>query len=503
MSVGLLPAAAVAGDKAVALDQDRRNVVRLLAGELLSGLNPKEETARVPASISSKLKTSAWELKQWWEDKAQNKAGGEIRKIAIWPFWKDDTVIAGDFAEILSDSLLVELIRHKAPGDEYVAREDLTILTQEIDDFNQLRQSSEKIGKLMRNAGADILIIGELKPDSDGQAVFVRYRATNVSSGGIIATSDWHRLTYDFDATAAMSVSDAIKRSSAHFRRSLPSLRTIRPQGIRYGGSGIQTQFGKWFSSRLVAELRQKPVSGGQTINVADAVIPENKIRTRGLKLAHKTADSEMAAAPTDDYILSGRYWVLGDKVDLQLTLRDGSGNIQSWQGDIRARSIKLTLKPDKTYQDERDNDNLGPISLRIRSNRGANPVFRTGQKMTLFIETGRDSYLYCFYRQADRSIMRVFPNRYHRDAFVPGGRDLHIPGPAMAFDWIVEPPTGIELMKCFAFDRDIADELPQSVQSRDFDPLPYRSLAELSRELRQIPRVGIAENSMVVNVEQ
>ena len=72
-----------------------------------------------------------------------------------------------------------------------------------------------------------------------------------------------------------------------------------------------------------------------------------------------------------------------------------------------------------------------------------------------------------------------------------------------MRFDWIVEPPTGIEIMKCFAFDRDIGDELPRLVQKLDFQPLPSRSLADLNRELRTIPRVGIAEISMVVNVEE
>ena len=57
--------------------------------------------------------------------------------------------------------------------------------------------------------------------------------------------------------------------------------------------------------------------------------------------------------------------------------------------------------------------------------------------------------------------------------------------------------------MKCFAFNQDIGDELPHLVQKLDFKPLPYRSLADLNRVLRTIPRVGIAENSMVVNFEE
>ncbi|MBC8451942.1 MAG: DUF4384 domain-containing protein [Rhodospirillaceae bacterium] len=474
-----------------------------MAGELLSGLNPKTKAAKPKSTLSTRLKKSAWELKQWWDDKTPEGAEPRKRKIAIWPFWREESVVSEDFAEMLSDSLLAELVRGKDQGDEYVAREDLKIVTQEIDDFNQLRQSSEKLGKLMRNAGADVLIIGETKPESNGRTVYVRYRATNVSTGGIAATTDWYRLEYDFDRTPTMGIADAIKRSAAHFRMQLPTMRTIRPQGVRYGDSGIQTPFGKWFSARIIGELRKARGTAGQTINVADAVISERKAKTRGLKLAQKSADREMTATPTDDYILSGRYWVLGEKVDVQLTLRDGSDNILTWQGDVRASSIDLSLEPDETYQNERDGDRLGPISLRIRSNRGANPIYRTGQKMVLFIEAGRDSYLYCFYRQADGAIMRVFPNQFHRNAFVAGGRDLHIPGPSMRFDWIVEPPTGIEIMKCFAFDRDIADELPRLVQKLDFKPLPYRSLADLSRDLRTIPRAGIAENSMVVNVEE
>ena len=503
MLLCLFPAVSAAADKKPTPRTDRHEIVRIMADELLAGLNPKNKVSKSKPTLSTRLKKSAWELKQWWDDKALEGAGPRKRKIAIWPFWREESVVSEDFAEMLSDSLLAELIRHKGPIDEYVAREDLKIVTQEIDEFNQLRQSSEKLGKLMRSAGADVLIIGEAKPESNGRTVHVRYRATNVSTGGIAATTDWYRLEYDFDRTPTMGIADAIKRSAAHFRKQLPTLRTIRPQGVRYGDSGIQTPFGKWFSARVIGELRKARGTAGQTINVADAVISERKAGTRGLKLAQKTADREMTATPTDDYILSGRYWVLGEKVDIQLTLRDGSDNIVTWQGDVRANSIDLALEPDETYQSERDSDRLGPISLRIRSNRGANPIYRTGQKMVLFIEAARDSYLYCFYRQADGAIMRVFPNQFHRTAFAAGGKDLHIPGPSMRFDWIVEPPTGIEIMKCFAFDRDIADELPRLVQKLDFKPLPYRSLADLSRDLRTIPHVGIAENSMVVNVEE
>ena len=64
------------------------------------------------------------------------------------------------------------------------------IVLQDIDDFKQLRTPSEKITKHNRNAGADILIIGEERPGSNGQSVYMRYRATNVSKVAIPATTD-------------------------------------------------------------------------------------------------------------------------------------------------------------------------------------------------------------------------------------------------------------------------------------------------------------------------
>jgi len=490
---------ATAAEKTTTARADRHEVVRLMAQDLQRGLS-QSAAPQTQNSFADRVKQSAWELKQWWE---AGSAPPQKRKIAIWPFWQEESVVSEDFAEMLSDSLLAALLQEKDPRDEYVAREDLKIVTKDIDDFNSLRQSSEKIGALIRSAGADILIVGEVKPESDGQTVYVRYRATNVSTGAIPATTDWYKLEYDFDRTPTMGIADAVKRSAAHFRIRLAPIRTIRPQGIRFADSGIQTPFGRWFASRLIAELSKMRGSDGQTINVADAVITDEKTQTRGLELARKTADLAMTADPTGDYVLSGRYWLLGEKVDLQLTLQDGRGTKTTWQGDVRTSSIDLPVLPEDTLQGERETDRLGPISLFIRSNRGANPVYRTGQKMVLFVEASRDSYLYCFYRQADGSIMRVFPNRHHRDARIPGGAAQHIPGAAMPFDWIVAPPTGVEIMKCFAFDRDVGDELPRLVRKLDFEPLPYGSLADLSQELRTIRRAAVAENSMIVNVEK
>ena len=91
----------------------------------------------------------------------------------------------------------------------------LKIVIQEIDDFNQLRTRSEKITKLNRNAGAEILIIGEEKPDSNGQSVYMRYCAFNVSKVAIPVTTDWYRSAYGCDRKPTIEAAEAIKQSAA------------------------------------------------------------------------------------------------------------------------------------------------------------------------------------------------------------------------------------------------------------------------------------------------
>ena len=465
----------------------RREVVSGLAEELLRGLN------------SSDLKDgSFWGMEKWWPAKEKR-----TRKIALWPFWKNKAVISEDFAQMLNDSLLVRLIQGKGPNDRYMVREELKVVTQELDEFSSLREASEKISNLMRQAGADLLIIGEVKPNPTGKSLNVHYKAVNIASGEVVAATSWYALDYDFGQTTAIGVNEAIQASARYFRDKLDVIKTLRLQGIRYRDSGVYTPFGNWIAGRLVSELRKEAVKYGETIVIGDAFVPEGK--HRGIKLSERPAEREMVADAIGDYVLSGDYWDLGNTVDLRLKLT-GSGNTEElWQGNIRRDSISvnLALKPPKDYIEERRTDGLGPITLRISSSRGRNPIYRIGQKMVLFIEVSQDGYLYCFYRQADSTVKRIFPNHYHKSARIEGGAPQMIPSKSMRFDWNISMPTGTEIVKCFAFDREIEHRLPSVIRKLDLKPLPYHSLDEVNVMLRQIRGVGIAENSMIVNIEQ
>lgn len=476
-------------------------VSRSLARELLDGLNVPPVKKKGWDKLVEK---SLWAIEKFSDKKKNSQKKSDHRKVAVWPFWKDELRISKDFAKAVSESVLAELVRGTISYNRFIARDELTKLTQDIDDFNSLKHSSEKINQLMRNAGADAIITAQIRP-VNSKNLGITYKAVEVGTGVILAQTRFHALVYDFDVDKTLAVDDGIKASAAYFAKTLGRIQTIRPQGMHYQDTGVQTSFGRWFAKRFVGELNRVVGDKDNSMVIADAVIKGSDIRRRGLRLSERTAESIMTEQPTGDYVFGGEYWDLGKTIDVQISMTGGDGKRKTWQGNVRRKSIskELTLRPKKDFSSARKNDGVGPISLRLSSTRGQNPVYRLGQKMVLFVEASRDSYLYCFYRQANGKVMKIFPNRYRKSALISATSLRKIPDKSMKFDWVVEAPVGTELVKCYAFDRDVAVDLPKSIREIDFEALPYRSLDGITRALRQIRNAAIAENSMVVNVEK
>ena len=77
-----------ASEKLPASDEARHVVIRQMADDLLRGLYPQNHPSNEQQSLTEKLKKSAWELKQWWnEDKTQNSN----RKLK-WLFGHSDAI---------------------------------------------------------------------------------------------------------------------------------------------------------------------------------------------------------------------------------------------------------------------------------------------------------------------------------------------------------------------------------------------------------------------------
>lgn len=483
-------------------------VIESVVRDLVDGLS-----GRLSAKTKDKGTAEQWyEASTWYVKEKIKEFKGEVaadprRKIALWPFWKEgDLAVDADFARVLGFTLRALLVNGVGADYKVVTREELLRLETEIDDFNILKVSAEKTNQLIRGAGADVLVVVHLIPN-DSASVMVSASAQEVLKGVTLAEAAPRALAYDFDTAASLSLEQSLRQAAAFFVDKLPDLHTLRPQGLRYQDSMVQTPFGKWYANRFHVEINRQArrIDPGRAITIAEATIPAGRIRTRGLDLVETPVAGMMADERRGDYVVRGVYWDLGDTVDMQLHLTDAKGGTTAWQGYIRKSAIGAPLleglKP--KVVPEFDSQPVGPIGFTLASEKGEDPVYRIGQKLVLLIQASRDSFLYCFYKQADGVVMKIFPNRAQKNARVFGKAVQRIPSSSMGFEWRVAEPPGTEQVKCFAADRDVAKHLPRVIREQDFLPLPYKTLSEINRIFRKLPETALAEARMVINVER
>ena len=141
------------------------------------------------------------------------------------------------------------------------------------------------------------------------------------------------------------------------------------------------------------------------------------------------------------------------------------------------------------------------PINLQISSARGPTPVYRIGEDLELLIELDDDAWVYCFYLQANGSLVMLLPNRYRKLTRLDGGQTHAIAGDDFPFSLMLTEPVGEEMLHCFASGQHLDAELP--VDLRDLEgavleaPLSYRFLDAF----RAIPGVSITEATLSVTV--
>ncbi|MDR1463203.1 MAG: DUF4384 domain-containing protein [Azoarcus sp.] len=129
------------------------------------------------------------------------------------------------------------------------------------------------------------------------------------------------------------------------------------------------------------------------------------------------------------------------------------------------------------------------PLRLTLATTHGSNR-FRPGENIVLNLAPNRDAYVYCFMQDENQTIMRFFPNRFIKDAFVPA-RGMNLPKRG-EFNINASASGGRETIVCFAADRDVFTDLPANIVSSDFEALPVRNLAEVNAAFHRLGGVGV-----------
>jgi hypothetical protein len=142
----------------------------------------------------------------------------------------------------------------------------------------------------------------------------------------------------------------------------------------------------------------------------------------------------------------------------------------------------------------------VAPLSLAVGS-ASATTVFQRGAAVDLLIKPSRDAHVYCYLRDENASIQRIYPNRFAKDSLVAAARPLEMPG-KQRFQIVANQKGVRETVACFATDRDVLTDLPAAAAGTDFAPLGAASIAELKAAFAATTRNQFAEGYFNVDIK-
>ena len=260
---------------------------------------------------------------------AAARPGGETLTIAVWPHPIGRTPVPDSLAQEYNDRLLAALLEAGGQRHRFVARESLRAVVADLAESTDPGESMDEVlAALAERAQADVLIVCKLRALGD-DGLQISYRAVDVQNGTMLAATSHRRLAIASSevgaAASALSLEQALDDATDTLVRRAPSLQILRLTGLRYQDSGQETPFGRYLEGRL-----------------ADALVEayENPLTGRSIVLRQ--------APEQADYQLAGTYWDLVEVVEVRLSLRDETGVVAVWRGQIRSASLpaKLTLRP-------------------------------------------------------------------------------------------------------------------------------------------------------------
>ncbi len=120
------------------------------------------------------------------------------------------------------------------------------------------------------------------------------------------------------------------------------------------------------------------------------------------------------------------------------------------------------------------------------------------GDRLELRIETAASGYLYCFYTDEDRRLLRFYPNRFGDGGYVNADAVLEIPG-AMPFEITASTRGETEVVNCFLTARDVLAELPDPIRTADFEGLSGVSISQVREGLRRVAGAQVAEGELLI----
>lgn len=119
-----------------------------------------------------------------------------------------------------------------------------------------------------------------------------------------------------------------------------------------------------------------------------------------------------------------------------------------------------------------------------------AKPQYRDGESFSFRIVASTPGYVYCYGKDADNPIQRIFPNRFTPDPRIEPGKPLELPG-GQRFGLTASDNLQIA---CLAAPREVYNDVPPALRWGDFQALnAVRGMDDLRRILEAVAKEPVA----------
>lgn len=437
---------------------------------------------------------------------------GERRSMGIWTFDLDRIPVSSGVADRVYAAALSELIARKPPCVDVLDGSAIREIAEHLKRTGAFRKAGDNplLALEQANRGVSVLLRGDIF--AQDATIYLSFRAVERERGVVLAQTKPWRLPADYVRSAAedvaLNLDSALEKAANRLVAGAVGMRVIIPLGLYYQDTGAQPPLARYVLAGLMSAIEAETTSlvSGSKLRV---VQPE-------LMLAAKSG----AVSTIDDFDplaqasgklgegvheLTGRYWQVGDAIDLKLSLRSRTGETVSWQGRIRLSGLPSLASAPKSSGLGGEGESA--FLLQMTSPRGAAPYYRPGEALTVFLRSERDAWLSCFYIDVNGTAMQVVPNSFQGDKSAESRIAANVlrslPDPRRdPFEFRFTVNTlGEEVLRCFALTADPMAHLPAALKGDGFAPLPADIAARLTDIFHDVPGVLVAEARLTVTV--
>ena len=384
----------------------------LIAAWLVTSISVAVVGTDLAAATQQPFKTLADELLEGLADIA---TGGAPTKVAIWPFDEETSPVSPALGREFNGRLLARLrerVRQRCNVAKvrFIEREELGTIIEEVRETRVFNDVDNPVAALLASARVDVLVIGRLRAVSaQSPDVVLVYRAVRVVDGEDVAVTTGQRLVGAIKGGRPGSpLEQALAQAVSVFSDAVPDMTELRLGGISYQATGVQTSVGPYIEEQIGIALQR---AYRNVLTERGPVVRQAELTAKDVARMKKIDSRESDDAKLRAVLMRGTIWDFGPSLELRLVLRSGNATVAGWRGFVRRDSLPPGLRSAPQGHFGALADNLpGPIAIELSSRRGETPRYTIGEQLNLLVRTGRQTALYCFYLQANRRLLKIFP---------------------------------------------------------------------------------------------